>query len=591
VFSALIDADKKHAAKIKPPARRAIPFNIVDRYVKGGHLPKSRLDDLRRALYAGVSQKIVSSPLDKLHPARLTLSAPTGSGKTLTALNAAVKLRGRVEKSTGASPRIIYVLPFITLIEQAYDVIDSVLRQHQPYLKNPRTYLVKHHHLAPTGDAEQELAELRSAEESLMLAESWDAEIVVTTFVQLFHTLIGFKNRFLKKLHNIEGSILILDEPQSLPAEYWPLLREVLRDLEQLGVTIISMTATQPSLISQAQELAPRFDQWPSRVRLERIKLRDIQVLADEIASTPDKSRLAVVNTIHASIELYRALRKRVSPLYYLSTNITPFERTRRIRAIRSSLDRGEPVTLVSTQVIEAGVDVDFDLGYREIGPFDSVIQVAGRINRNHRNGPGLLRVFDLSDDRSPLIYGRILPELTRRYLPEQATDQELTSLLSGYYEDVENRISQEGAERLVEALSRLRYDDTRVGAISSFRLIKEAPSVGIFVEFNSDAVRAREQLENALEEADLNRRRNRLCGIRPFVENFIVSTLEPRAQANMPPYWFPDRPEILDGVRIVRESELRVYYETDDGGLQGTGFKWLPSDRIGSQIIDAGGK
>jgi len=589
VFSALIDADKKKAAMIERPSRRAIPRDLVDRYV-ASLSANSRLHDLRRTLYTKVDEEILGRPLDELHPARLTLTAPTGSGKTLTALNAALKLRARVEVSKGYSPRIIYVLPFITLIEQNHDVFHRVLQQHPQYLNDPRAYLVQHHHLASTDDTEAELGEFKAAEESLMLAESWDAEIIVTTFLQLFHTLVGFKNRFLKKLHNVEGSILILDEPQSLPAEYWPLVRQVLGDLEQFGVTVLCMTATQPRILPNALEVAPRFPQWPHRVQLKRRRFRDINELAEEVASASHKSRLVVMNTIRASIELYRSLAERkVSPLYYLSTNITPFERRKRIETIRSALEGGEPVTLVSTQVVEAGVDVDFDVGYREIGPLDSVIQVAGRVNRNCRDRSSHLHVFDLGEDRSGLIYGRILPELTRRYLPESATDQEVESVLGKYYRDLEKRISGERAGYLLEALCRLRYDDSKEGAISSFRLIKDAPSIGIFVELNAEARQVREQLEDALEDRDVDRKRIRLRLIRPNLEQFVVSVLEPRAQANMPPQWFPGRPEILDGIRLINDGELAAYYDADRDGLQGTGFKWLTSDRIDSQFIGGG--
>ena len=141
-----------------------------------------------------------------------------------------MKLRERL-KENQIEPRIIYALPFTSIIDQNFDVIEEILSSMRDFQKNKNAYMIKHHHLADISYLVDD--EARPLDESLLLVESWDSEVVVTTFIQLFYTIIGYKNRFLKKYHNISNSIILLDEVQNIPMEYWPLVNIMLRILQK----------------------------------------------------------------------------------------------------------------------------------------------------------------------------------------------------------------------------------------------------------------------------------------------------------------------------------------------------------------------
>src|SRR5690606_37693691 len=145
-----------------------------------------------------------------------------------------------------------YALPFTSVIDQNEAVIQKLLKQLPDYAKNQHRYLIKHHHLTNI-EYVKENEELPLSQ-SLLLTESWESEIIVTTFIQLFYTLIGYENRMLKRFHQIAGSIVILDEIQNIPVEYWPLLKLVLSKMAELfSCTFILLTATQPHIFEKGE--------------------------------------------------------------------------------------------------------------------------------------------------------------------------------------------------------------------------------------------------------------------------------------------------------------------------------------------------
>ena len=586
LFSALIDADKKLAAQYQTPERIHLPCDLVVRYLSTKRLDPSPLQKQRQALFETVDRQVRSRPLSELFPALLTLTAPTGAGKTLTVLHAALTIRERVEQEYGLKLRIIYALPYINLIEQTSSVISEVLMAGGI---DPETALLEHHHLAPLkrrSDSttvvqttnQDQLEEDLEVDEALLLAESWDSEIVLTTFVQVFHTLVGYQNRALKKLHTlVAGSILILDEVQTLDAHYWPLLRALLADLPGWNVTVILMTATQPRLVEPGSALElvdPPLMNYPTRVVLQPLAPQTIPELAEAIAGIRDRSQLIVVNSIRVSLELYRALERYSLPcLYYLSTNITPRDRQRRLAEIRNLLEARRPVVLVSTQVVEAGVDVDFDFGWREWGPLESLLQVAGRINRNAERSIALLRVVPLQEGQGERVYGRILLEAARSYLPDSRSDVELVQQLDHYFKTIEERINQAHAEGLLGAVGRLDYDRPNVDCrklgvsvpLSCFRLIEELPSLSIVVEQDEQATSAIAELRKAVK---LERPHERRLAVREAfrkLEYYMITPLLQRAIGNLPPPLFYEREDL----RLITCDQLESFYD------EKTGFKW----------------
>jgi len=247
-YSILLDSDKLDASNITNlPKRQEIPPNIVDTYKKVKFIDNkpNSINCLRNNAYEEVISNLdtIDLPKDRI----LSIELPTGCGKTLTALSFALKLREKVKNKLGFTPKIIYSLPFLSIIDQNAEIFYEVLSL---FDKNvPSNLLLKHHHLS---DIEYKLGINREFEcldigKSLILTEGWHSEIVITTFVQFFHSLITNKNRAARKFHNIVNSIIILDEIQSIPYKYWSLLNQVLKYLSyNFNCWIILMTATQP---------------------------------------------------------------------------------------------------------------------------------------------------------------------------------------------------------------------------------------------------------------------------------------------------------------------------------------------------------
>ncbi|RKY60693.1 MAG: hypothetical protein DRP95_03920 [Candidatus Latescibacterota bacterium] len=598
LFSALIDADKRGAARVGGVTRREIPGDLADRYVKEKFSVETNpLDFLRREVYREVVGNI-SRPLDELWGRVLTLTAPTGSGKTLTAFSFALKLRERIYKEKGFLPRIVYALPFISIIEQNYEVFRDVLKQLPDFSRNEHVYLLKHHHLSDVRYREGD--EDRRVDEALLLTEAWESEVIVTTFVQLLHTVIGFKNRFLKKFHNIAGSILILDEAQNIPVEKWPLVRNFFKLLsESLGITVIQMTATRPLIFEDKEtlELVPQPGKYFTGLRRTVVKARtrgkiSLDTFTEEVREHWDKktSLLVVVNTISMSVQLYSRLKDELSlkpfigypedddqrlspdevPIIYLSTNIVPLQRVERIRFLQKWLKAGRPALVVSTQVIEAGVDLDFHQVMRDIGPLDSIVQVAGRCNRSaKREQPGIVRVYHLEEGGARYVYGAIHLHNSLKMLEDgEYTEDIYIRKVEDFYRNVYESKDTEESEKIWKAFSRLDFYRDDGVSVSDFQLIEEGPQVPIFVVLTTKDENILSQFKNkVLQEKDRDKRMEAYLSLRrPFHERLVTPRLE-RAK-NLPPE--------VEGSRELRHiptSQLEEFYNLE------TGFIWLPGE------------
>ncbi|MBE3557400.1 MAG: CRISPR-associated helicase Cas3', partial [Firmicutes bacterium] len=470
LFSALIDCDKRNAARLSELERPFLPVDMVDRYEeeRGFTASEKEIDQLRNELYQKICKRADLAPDDQ---GLFTLTAPTGSGKTLAAFSAALRLREKKARKYREPGRIIYCLPYTTIVDQNYSVMREVFRQLSDFKGNEQRYLIKHHHLAEL--AQKVNGEELPVEQALMLTESWDSEMVVTTYVQLFDTLLGYRNANLKKLNRLANSIVLLDEVQSLPAEYWSLIHRTLQLFANtLGIIFILMTATQPELFSKEEafelagepdEVSKRFDSFQRiemRVNMEPTTLEQLATQFEE-AYHPELSYLFIFNTIRSSLDFMQLLYNHSSfqsdRLVYLSSNVVPAERYRRVRKISTMTRSGlsKPPIIVSTQVVEAGVDLDVDVVIRDIGPIDSIVQAAGRCNRNA--GPskrGQVYVVNLVPEEGSrvdgayckMVYGAVhrdtAVELLRTYdqctLPESA----LRECVQAYFQALSSRIA-----------------------------------------------------------------------------------------------------------------------------------------------------
>lgn len=603
LFSALIDADKHISAgadALEEMIRVPIPSALVEKHVrklKEKATPPSsptarRLAEVRDEIHEESTQSIESRPLEELYPAVLSLTAPTGAGKTLTALDTALRLRERVNDEFGHLPRIIYALPFVNIIEQNASVIEEVLGQEQDFKRNPSRYLLKSHHLAPPGFQEDEDVE---TERKLLFADGWESEIVVSTFVALFESLVTNRNRALKKLHNIAGSIAVLDEIQSVPYEQWELVRHVLTTLtEHLGCTVIQMTATRPRILPAASEILTNPERNFSGLSRTRIVPHSEVTTLEELAQfieeiyTPERSLLVVLNTIKSSIELYGMVKEQLglSPyreygrdpgeasIFYLSTNITPWQRSRRVRLLGRCMRRGGRPLVISTQVVEAGVDLDFDEVVRDQGPLDSIVQVAGRCNRGGRSPePGLIHVVFLEDDNgkvmAEMVYGRILPPISRRVLRTPIEEPDLYAIVEQYFAKVEDRKSDDFSIEFIRAIKELEFhrwegDNT---TISRYRHIQEeGETKPVLVEINGEAVQAIERLQRLYQEGKAGR--SAFQEAYRATAPFIITPTSRRIEKNPPPK-HPNIPEHSYITHAEVQSEHPAFYNPE------TGFKW----------------
>ena len=410
IFSALIDADRT-ATQAFCNREQASLRNQA----------KPTLDQLRTAIDAflaniqsratltpvnQVRARVLAECLDraKLPPGVFSLNVPTGGGKTLASLAFALH-HARHHRDSGLR-RVVVAIPFTSIIEQTADVYRGALGEFAAL------GLVEHHsNINPS----------RETRENKLAAENWDAPLIVTTNVQLFETLFASKATPCRKLHRLARSIIILDEAQTLPVNLLSPTLAALRELvERYGCTVVLCTATQPALERREVEFeiglenvrpiitdAASLHAELKRVKIERAGTLTDDALASQLAN--ERAVLCVVNTRPHAARIYDLLvSKRGSPkgCYHLSTFMCPQHRRDTLAEIRQRLIDKKACRLVSTQLIEAGVDVDFPVVYRAPAGFDSIAQAAGRCNREGKladaTGQPMLGRVVLFDTETP---------------------------------------------------------------------------------------------------------------------------------------------------------------------------------------------
>lgn len=412
LFSALVDADyieteahfdgKADGTKVYRPtgaslqARQALEI-IVDRIAKleVGSSASTNVQTIRKQLLeaclvnAGGPRGI------------FTLTAPTAAGKTLAMLAFGMK-HATIHPDIR---RVVMVVPFLSIIEQTADVYRRLLEPHfGPH------YVLQHHTLADlrakredgSGDLDNEEEASRTAH---LLTENWDAPLILTTSVQFFESLFANRPAKCRKLHRLANSVILFDEVQTLPPRIAvPSLAALSRLSERYGCTVVFSTATQPAFdhfhdnvkACAANGWKPQTiteDQQRLFHHAKRVSI-DWQInesiswesVADRLARDENARSLCVVNLKRHASKLVNYLRKRLGEdgLFHISTNMCPAHRQKVLSEVRERLHPGnpQPCRLVSTQCIEAGVDVDFPVVWRAFGPLDAIAQAAGRCNR-----------------------------------------------------------------------------------------------------------------------------------------------------------------------------------------------------------------
>ncbi len=340
-----------------------------------------------------------------------SMTVPTGGGKTLSSLAFALN-----HAAAHGLRRIIYVAPYLSIIEQNASVFRAALG-------DAENLILEHHSMVEPGQDGSTHQDDTESETSQRLAENWDAPIVLTTSVQFYQSLFSNQPSRCRKLHNIAQSVVILDECQTLPPGFTaPTCAMLEQAAKYLGCSIVLCTATQPAWkkdpvrlptgILEVREIAP--DPVALFRQLKRVQVAWPEAGAPALGWTEIAAEmfrhtqvLCVVNIRKAALEVYRELAKLGCAAVHLSTNMCPAHRLRVLDEITAALKGGKPCRLIATQLVEAGVDLDFPVVMREIAPLESIVQAAGRCNRegllnSPSGGGGRVVVFRSQEGKMP---------------------------------------------------------------------------------------------------------------------------------------------------------------------------------------------
>lgn len=407
LFSCLIDADRIDTADFESPRQARLRTLggygswdvLIDRLevhlgsLKARHpIDLLRQDISRHCLEAAPRKRGV-----------YTLTVPTGGGKTLASLRFALH-----HARQHGLDRVIYVIPFTSIIDQNAEVVRGILEPDGTY---PGSVVLEHH---------SNLTPEEQTWRAKILSENWDAPVIYTTSVQFLETLFGAGTRGARRMHQLANAVLIFDEIQTLPVNCVHMFNNTINFLvDRCGSTAVLCTATQPLLdhvdarkgairIPQGNELMPDVKRLFDNLKRVEVTNRrkpggwamdEISALAQEETSQTG-SCLVIVNTKNAAQTLYRLSKEQSNAsIYHLSTNMCPAHRKAVLAEVRGRLERLEPTLCISTQLIEAGVDVDFGSVVRFTAGLDSIAQAAGRCNRNGIRDTGHVHVVNPQDE------------------------------------------------------------------------------------------------------------------------------------------------------------------------------------------------
>ena len=431
LFSCLVDADFLDTEKFMSPEKERGEFDTLahmlekfKEYTASFRPAKSALDEKR----CEILDECISKASDGGN--LFTLTVPTGGGKTIASLGFALE---HALCPSHPKKRVIYVIPYTSVIGQNADVFGKIVG----------TDNVLEHRSDLDYDDKEEFPEDIAAKHKLA-TENWDAPLIVTTNVRFFESLFAAKSSACRKLHNIANSVVIFDEAQMFPTEY---LRPCVKAIEQLvtgyGVTAVLCTATQPSLnalfgedvdIKEICAAPEELHEFFKRVTYERAEFDTVEKLAEELDRHAQV--LCIVNTRRDAQRTFDMLG--AEGRFHLSTLMCPVHRRAALSEIAERLREGKTCKVVSTSLVEAGVDLDFPAVYREHAGLDSVIQAAGRCNRENKRpkGESVVRVFKILDgDRKIPHYIQLPGEITDIIAEEFKEDISSNAAIKEYFD------------------------------------------------------------------------------------------------------------------------------------------------------------
>ena len=434
LFSSLVDADFLATESFMNPAEAAQRPLYRSSFATMLQCVETEIQNLsigRSGTIHNIRQEILSAcnAAATGKPGLFSLTVPTGGGKTLASLSFA--LRHIAANPDHRFDRVIVAIPFTSIIEQTARVYKKVFRS-----LSEDVVLECHSNLEPQNETDL----------SRLASQNFDSPIVVTTNIQLFESLFGNRTSQCRKLHNLARSVIVLDEAQTLPIELLqPTLLAIQELVKHYGCTVVLCTATQPSLshseefpigLNNPQEIIPRSMNLYDRMRRVNVCFIGDATIDSLVSALSEQDRfLCIQNTRPHATETYKALRERVGEdgLFHLSTFMCPRHRIEVLREIRRRLTENRTCRVVSTQLIEAGVDVDFPVVYRAIAGLDSIAQAAGRCNREGKLQSGEVRVFKLPQLPPPGIL-RSTAETTNGLLEQFSDDLISPQAIEAYF-------------------------------------------------------------------------------------------------------------------------------------------------------------
>ncbi|MCH3917556.1 MAG: CRISPR-associated helicase Cas3' [Spirochaetia bacterium] len=433
LFSCLVDADFLSTEEFMQPDcnRRSMDdydFSICSRKLEACYRSFSQGKDELNRLRTGIAEQCRKQG-EKGEGGIYSLYVPTGTGKTLASMNFALAHLQATKKR-----RIIYVIPFTSIIEQNAQVFRNLFGE---------DVVLEHHCNVDYQTDGDEVSFLQLA------SENWDMPIVVTTNVQFFDSLFTNKVSKSRKLHNIVDSVIIFDEVQMLPTTYLvPCMYAVAELVKNYSCSVLFCSATQPPFshflqkfsipITQVIGDSTRIFQTLRRVTYnDEGQLTDVQLVSRFVSET---QVLCIVNSKKHAKHLFELARKNYpnSKCFYLTTNMCAVHRSMRLDEIRKCLSAGVSCIVISTSLIEAGVDIDFPRVFRELTGVDSIVQSAGRCNREGKraSGKSIVSIFEADEKESGSIPRQIRQQaaITKMILANYGCDFNNPELVSQYY-------------------------------------------------------------------------------------------------------------------------------------------------------------
>lgn len=482
-YSRLILVDKFEAIFSKP-------------YQNIEHFTQEKIDEHLQTLHSRIAKKQEEYPNEYRTNARETIfknfeqkddsniyliKAPTGIGKTFIALELALKIAQKHPKR-----RIITAIPFTSIIDQTHQEYEGVLGSGQ---------VLKYHHL--TKYQQDDTDEKEQFSQKVFLSDIWHEHFIVTTFNQLLYTLFSNHNRDNVRLETLRDSVIIVDEVQNIPRTLLKSVSFIFNEFsKRYNIDFIIMSATMPNIYDEFENAQivsndSFYTEKNNRYILSYEENLGSYEALSEVIFHEEGSVLCVVNTIEKAKTLYKLIDN--TDCYLLTTHQTPQHRKEIIELIKCRLKHGEKIILISTQLIEAGVDLDFDVGYREFAPFGSIIQMAGRVNREGKRGnPSEVMVFDyINGKEAPYHAIDLQANKIKELLKTPLEEINLLSNMDSYFVDIKYETTNVDLKKYMKNLE----FQTLFMKLNENFMPKQPWKVSLFIEQKQDHFR--EFIEN----------------------------------------------------------------------------------------------